>query len=625
MYERNINSQSNGNDFGNENENVSENHQNQKDQPQEHQYIRGVNIGGWLMAERFISPYLFAVNSCHMQGSLCVYPGQVGLDDNYGDDDDDGINIVYAPHGEASEICDPQTCRPELVVKAKPPTDYHIIHGLEGSGIGINAAGMDYPVDEYTLGKVLRSSPGGIATAKRYMERHWETFLTYEDLKTLKQNGVTHLRIPMGYWIRGKEGLSTIKGEPYIPGGWKYFVRAAHWCRELGLTIWADLHGAPGSENGFDNSGQYLGKSTCQGWSGHPDRVQRTLEILTDLAHGMVEDGIDDVVTGFGILNEPFADCDQDVLRKYYDDAFVVVRSIMGETTAIFVGDTFRAYNFNDGEFWLDAKTHHDTYLDSHPYHVFFEQGRSFTPRQHIAYVCRHDTQGVKDCCYEDGDTKQNKVPSEGIKRLTGEWSGAYDVLPTALTPLLMKGIASDGIVPYLNRTMSHSRKAFLRNFVEAQMVAYEAADSGGIAAGWLFWNFKMEGGAFAEWDFLRGLQEGWMPPIPEPHVSSESVYGNCYEIYNQTDDSYSIVDEYPDPRTLDWRQWQGWTNNDDFVMSDPNIPVVDRQSELSRNGWYHQPWVVPLCVGMTVLWILNRWRRSCQMRERLGYTELKV
>ena len=434
------------------------------------------------MAERFISPYLFAINSCHMQGSLCIYPGQVGLDD--------GNAVDYDSVENSFEFCDPQVCEPMLSVWEQDSTDYHLLQGLPGNERGINSKGMTYPVDEYTLGQLLRSSPGGIATATQYMERHWETFLSYEDLKTLKENGVTHLRIPMGYWIRGKEGLSIVEGEPYIPGGWKYFVRAANWCRELGLIVWADLHGAPGSENGFDNSGQYLGGSICTGWSSYPDRVQRTLEILTDLARGVVEDGIDDVVTGFGVLNEPF-NCDREVVKKYYNDAFAMLRNILGEDTAVFVGDTFKSWKFNDGEFWVDPKIHYNTYLDSHPYHVFFEQGRSFTPGQHIAYVCRHGSHSTNDCCYEDGKRKQ--IPSKGISRLTGEWSGAFDVLPTALTPQLMKGIAINGVAPYLNRTLSIPRKEFLRNFVEAQMVAYEAADSGGISSGWLFWNFKME------------------------------------------------------------------------------------------------------------------------------------
>ena len=28
------------------------------------------------------------------------------------------------------------------------------------------------------------------------------------------------------------------------------------WCQELGLKVVLDLHGAPGSQNGFDNSGK---------------------------------------------------------------------------------------------------------------------------------------------------------------------------------------------------------------------------------------------------------------------------------------------------------------------------------------------------------------------------------
>ena len=62
-----------------------------------------------------------------------------------------------------------------------------------------------------------------------------------------------------------------------------------------------------------------------------------------------------------------------------------------------------------------------------------------------------------------------------------------------------MKGISLQGQVPLLNRTLDKKRSNFLRNFVQAQMIAYEAADSitkdspNGIASGWLFWNFKME------------------------------------------------------------------------------------------------------------------------------------
>jgi glucan 1,3-beta-glucosidase len=97
-------------------------------------------------------------------------------------------------------------------------------------------------------------------------------------------------------------------------------------------------------------------------------------------------------------------------------------------------------------------------------------------------------------------------------------------------------------------------------------MVTYEAADVG-VSSGWFFWNFKMEGGAYAEWDFLRGLREGWIPPMPPPNVPSVQLYGTCEEIIFRTDDNYTLIDEIPDPDTLDWVQKQGWWTLDDDVV----------------------------------------------------------
>jgi len=122
------------------------------------------------------------------------------------------------------------------------------------------------------------------------------------------------------------------------------------------------------------------------------------------------------------------------------------------------------------------------------------------------------------------------------------------------------------------------------------------------------------------------------MPPVPPRSVSSESVYGTCLDIYNRTDDSYSIVEEYPDPRTLDWNQWQGWASNDDFVVSDPNVPagVRHRYGTTPLRSWYDprrvsdQAWFLPLVCGMVVLGALQKLRKRRERRE-LGYTELKV
>ena len=79
-----------------------------------------------------------------------------------------------------------------------------------------------------------------------------------------------------------------------------------------------------------------------------------------------------------------------------------------------------------------------------------------------------------------------------------------------------------------------------------------------------------MEGGAFAEWDFIRGLREGWIPPIPPPTKASVDLYGTCEDILLKTKDDMSILTVIPDPSTLpkNLKNWQGFSIDDDLVVS---------------------------------------------------------
>lgn len=123
------------------------------------------------------------------------------------------------------------------------------------------------------------------------------------------------------------------------------------------------------------------------------------------------------------------------------------------------------------------------------------------------------------------------------------------------------------------NRTESKDRQIFLKHFVQAQMVVYEAADADqrvSLSRGWFFWTLKMEFGALGEWDFLRGYEEGWIPSLPTATESAESLFGTCKEIAAKTLDDDSIVSAYPDPKTHP-DLWSGPPADDDFVVSHAN------------------------------------------------------
>jgi len=93
-------------------------------------------------------------------------------------------------------------------------------------------------------------------------------------------------------------------------------------------------------------------------------------------------------------------------------------------------------------------------------------------------------------CCYDD--PPKNQEPSGGISRIIGEWSAAFDTLPADKLVQVMDEIAKTGKAGDFDREISPERQAFLRNFVEAQIVSYEALQAG-VSRGWFYWNFKME------------------------------------------------------------------------------------------------------------------------------------
>lgn len=87
---------------------------------------------------------------------------------------------------------------------------------------------------------------------------HWDTFYTKADLQKLFDSGISHIRIPVGYWM-----VDVQEGEPFpappasdADGMRFYLKRLVGWCQEIGLKFLLDLHGCPGSQNGFDNSGR---------------------------------------------------------------------------------------------------------------------------------------------------------------------------------------------------------------------------------------------------------------------------------------------------------------------------------------------------------------------------------
>ena len=54
---------------------------------------------------------------------------------------------------------------------------------------------LDKIVDEYTYAELVDPD-----FYKERLRTHWDTFVTKEDFEKVSSAGVTHVRIPVGYW-----------------------------------------------------------------------------------------------------------------------------------------------------------------------------------------------------------------------------------------------------------------------------------------------------------------------------------------------------------------------------------------------------------------------------------------
>ena len=128
----------------------------------------------------------------------------------------------------------------------------------------------------------------------------------------------------------------SVSVSPYIPGAWPYLLQALNWAKSYGLHVIVDLHGAPGSQNGYDNSGQRTNNPV---WATNDANVNRTLEILSVIADnigGMI-DVLELLNEAAGFTNTQWAS----VIRQFWLDGYDIVRNATGPGMKIMIGDAF--------------------------------------------------------------------------------------------------------------------------------------------------------------------------------------------------------------------------------------------------------------------------------------------
>lgn len=346
-----------------------------------------------------------------------------------------------------------------------------------------NGDDSQVPVDEYHYCQKL-----GKTVCKERLETHWKTWITEDDFKQILKVGLNMVRIPIGYWA-----FELLDSDPYIQGQQEYLEKALKWCRKYNLKAWVDLHGAPGSQNGFDNSGLRDSYKFQDG-----NHVQVTLSVLKQITEKYGGDEYADVVIGIELLNEPLGPIlDMNKLKQFYTSGYSQLREIAGPAQACIIHDAFMTLGY-----WNDILTVKDgawsTVVDHHHYQVFSARELSRSVDEHIDVVCKQGVNATEEYHWNVVG-EWTAAMTDCARWLNGighgaRYSGDYDDAPYigSCTPFLDYG------------TWPDEYRTGVRKYIEAQMDAYEKG------AGWIFWTWKTENAI--EWDFSRLLAAGFVP-----------------------------------------------------------------------------------------------------------------
>ncbi len=302
--------------------------------------------------------------------------------------------------------------------------------------------------DEYSLCLALGSQ------AKDRLNRHRETFITAKDFRWIKDCGLNAVRLPVGYW-------ALEAPEPYVECS-RFIDFALDQSRQNGLKLLLDLHGAPGSQNGWPHSG----RSGPINWPKDPKNIQETLRVLESFGQKY---GKHPALLGIELLNEPSPQIPLEILQQFYQDAYPRLRQCVDPAVAIVFHDSFRPLAWKN---FMPAPAFANVILDTHLYQCFGKQDRTRTAREQLEFSLNRKK--------ELDEMQHGELPT-----IVGEWSLALpgsDLLE--LSPLQVTSVK--------------------RAYADTQLLNYEGT------RGWFFWSYKLE--YPSEWNFQYSVEHGWLP-----------------------------------------------------------------------------------------------------------------
>uniref|UniRef100_A0A7S2XF99 glucan 1,3-beta-glucosidase n=1 Tax=Lotharella oceanica TaxID=641309 RepID=A0A7S2XF99_9EUKA len=368
--------------------------------------------------------------------------------------------------------------------------------------------------DQYTY---CKNESVSLSTKTNKLKDHWASFYSEDDFKLMSKYGINTARMPVGWWYfaeaTGLDPLHYITPDNDIMVDMDHpITKVISWAYKHNIQIILDLHGAPGSQNGLDNSGIRSMDPDAERWGDNwffsedfREMTVMTLKTMTHYINMLNKNGLSNVIM-LELMNEPWVFGDMSVVRDFYVDAVTEIRKI-NNTLPILVCDAFR----HDEWHWLLRRrgfSFENIYMDTHLYHAFNPSDvASDNPHDDMM---KQITASDMACGY--GSLLRYKTCSS-LPTMTGEWSLAIDDCMKFLTGSTSSAnqFTDFGQCKNLKERNTPQWTALIKDFAARQRAVFEKE------LGWVFWTWKVDKEASKDisaplWSYSMAVEAGYFP-----------------------------------------------------------------------------------------------------------------
>ena len=423
--------------------------------------------------------------------------------------------------------------------------------------------------DSYNFCKYL-----GPQEANKQLIQHWNTWIDFQKLNTLKSYGINTIRIPIADWMFIPYEVYNISQNNIkcFDNSLLYLDKLFNYCEQLDLNIILDLHAMKDSQNGFDNSGLTKNVITKKinnvlhfdhwnhrsaDWIGdynleskkymniNYNNINYSLTVIQEILKKYLHK------KSFWALepvNEPWEFTPLNELKTFYKNVYDIFKSKSKNfnNKVLIFHDSFRPSEWTDAYFLeKDGKPKLKIYLDTHqymawgkaiPFNDYIKGAREWEQPYSVFDIivgefslatdnCLMWLNGfmdnqpgfplqkcfIEDCPYKDKYLNQIKKVEYGPFGSGNSYPTKDGMCPTTIPMYLNENISlMDSWIIKSKNYNIADREKYYATKLFEQLVDSYEKKS----SGWIFWNFDVESSTY-QWSFLNLINKNYILPIP--------------------------------------------------------------------------------------------------------------